>query len=366
MVSFWPWRSDDTSPASFEKTLSALSSKITTTQTTLDKTRASARRIKLLLVLYLGFAYLVYAIIQLVVVKYGNMGALEWAGMAGGPVFITLTRKLIGVYFNFYIDSLSKRLKSQQVQRAKTIQKLKDATKYDSTMELIEKYGGEKKNDGTRLDNENNSSNNKDGKQSQFHAPHTDVPNRTRLPPPPTANIQPRAPVNTGPHASTSSSPASSTLEPGAEFAPNAFSHPPPPAQPQVASYTPGPAETHWYDRVFDVLLGEDETQPKNRIVLLCQSCRLVNGQAPPGTRSLAELGVWRCMGCHAMNGAVDEGKRIVDEVLASSRQDVGDDGSSQTGEGSKAVDVTGTGEGESAATGVESLDGAKRRAKSK
>lgn len=106
MVSFWPWgvrlpnlspfthlcrradpfQSDDTSPASFEKTLSSLSSKITSTQTTLDRTRASARRIKVLLVLYLGFAYLVYAIVQLVVVKYRNMGALEWAGMAIGPV----------------------------------------------------------------------------------------------------------------------------------------------------------------------------------------------------------------------------------------------------------------------------------------
>ncbi|KAJ6782675.1 hypothetical protein PWT90_02437 [Aphanocladium album] len=174
MVSFWPWGSSETSPASFEKTLSALSTKITSTQTTLDKTRARARRIKVLLVLYLGFAYLVYAVLQLVVVKYWNMGPAEWAGMAGGPILITLLRKLVGAYFNFRTESLGKRLKDQTEERAKTIQKLKDATKYDSTMELIEKYGGEKKKkDAAAPDGQ-------DGKQPQQPAPqHGGAPNRT-------------------------------------------------------------------------------------------------------------------------------------------------------------------------------------------
>ncbi|KAJ4146979.1 hypothetical protein LMH87_001532 [Akanthomyces muscarius] len=358
MVSFWPWGSDDTSPASFEKTLSSLSSKITSTQTTLDRTRASARRIKVLLVLYLGFAYLVYAIVQLVVVKYRNMGALEWAGMAIGPVFIILTRKLVGAYFNFRTESLGRRLKDQQEERTKTIQKLKDATRYDSTMELIEKYGGEKKKEAARSDSKN-----KDGdKQSQQPVPPNGSPNRTRLPPPPTANIQPRTPI---PPASGPSSPEPNSLKPGAEFAPNAFTHPPPSLQAQQsAPVGGGPVESHWYDRIFDVLLGEDETLPKNRIVLLCLSCRLINGQAPPGTRSLAELGIWRCMGCHAANGVVDEGKRIVDEVLASSQQNVEEEVDTPVeSEGvHEAVDVSGSGDKVSSATGVESHDGAKQR----
>jgi hypothetical protein len=76
------------------------------------------------------------------------------------------------------------------------------------------------------------------------------------------------------------------------------------------------PAESHWYDRILDTLLGEDETAAKNRIVLICSSCHLVNGQAPPGTKSLSELGMWKCMACGASNGEMDEGKRIVQEVL--------------------------------------------------
>lgn len=80
----------------------------------------------------------------------------------------------------------------------------------------------------------------------------------------------------------------------------------------------PAPSEPHWYDRIFDVLLGEDETAAKNRIVLICRSCRLVNGQAPPGTKSLGEMGMWKCMACGTPNGEMDEGKRIVREVLKS------------------------------------------------
>jgi hypothetical protein len=102
------------------------------------------------------------------------------------------------------------------------------------------------------------------------------------------------------------------------------------------------PPESHWYDRILDTLLGEDETAAKNRIVLLCSRCRLVNGQAPPGTKSLSELGMWKCMACGASNGEMDEGKRIVQEVLGgrtpSIRVEPADDGVSRSS--SELVDV--------------------------
>lgn len=97
-----------------------------------------------------------------------------------------------------------------------------------------------------------------------------------------------------------------------AEFAPNAFA--PPPPQYNQADRSEG--ASHWYDRVLDLLLGEDETASKNRIALICQNCRLVNGQAPPGTKSLVEVGIWKCMACGASNGEANEGKRIIEEVL--------------------------------------------------
>ena len=110
-------------------------------------------------------------------------------------------------------------------------------------------------------------------------------------------------------------------IDASAEFAPNAFDNgnlPPSLAAQHDGAYL-GVSQSHWYDRILDLLLGEDETAPKNRIVLVCSRCRLVNGQAPPGTKSLAELGMWKCMACGAMNGELDEGKRIVKEVLGQS-----------------------------------------------
>ena len=109
------------------------------------------------------------------------------------------------------------------------------------------------------------------------------------------------------------SSPISPQAQQGqgaAEFAPNAFSAPP-----QYALAGEVNAGGNWYDRVLDLLLGEDETLPRNRVALICQNCRLVNGQAPPGTKSLADLGKWRCFGCGTINGEEDEAVKVVQEM---------------------------------------------------
>lgn len=155
------------------------------------------------------------------------------------------------------------------------------------------------------------------------------VPHRTNLPPPPTANI-PRQQLAPAPGPPTQ--PGSDTMFPqpqGAsppnsipvteEFAPNAFSQSPPP--PQTYARYEAATEPHWYDRVLDLLLGEDEVAAKNRIVLICKNCRLVNGQAPPGVKTLSEMGMWKCMSCGVMNGEIDEEKKIMQEVLQARRK---------------------------------------------
>ncbi|KAK6839973.1 hypothetical protein PG987_005839 [Apiospora arundinis] len=315
MVSFWPWKGEDSSPASFEKTLSTLSTKITATQLQLDKVRTRSRRIKVLWTLYLSFAYLVYAIVLILVVGYTNLGIWEWVGMAGGPVLIYVMRTLTHAYFTMRIETLEARLKDQQSERATTIQKLKDATKYDSTQELLEKYGGEKpkRNVPTHGDDDANKNakagGNKPNRRSSLGP--NGPPTRTNFAPPATANIQ-RPPSAQGTPTSIRhpnliplppSRPSSSHISPqrhqqqrefSEEFAPNADDLPHTP----YPQYDFNPNTHRWYDRILDLMLGEDETAPKNRIVLICQNCRLVNGQAPPGTKALAD------------------GKKIMREVL--------------------------------------------------
>ena len=81
-------------------------------------------------------------------------------------------------------------------------------------------------------------------------------------------------------------------------------------------------SQPQWYDRVFDLLMGEDETLPRNRIALICGNCRLVNGQAPPGTQSLEEIGRWRCGGCGGWNGVEAEAKKLVAEMREQAKTD--------------------------------------------
>lgn len=328
MVSLWPWKKDDSSTASFEKILSVLSTNITTTQARLEKARASSRRVRLLCTLYLSIAYLIYAIVVLVVIGGKSIGAYEWSGLAGGPVFIYLVRTAASAVYDVRIETLSSKLKGLQGERAKTIQKLKDATKYDSTLQLLEKYGGSdgnaksKRKGGEDTDADNKKSPARSRRQNPGPA------QRTHMPPPATANIRRDnvPPVNPGTPQPSGPGPQDHPLqqqhqriEPSAEFAPNAFeAQRPSSAHVPGAQYETNPAgiQHHWYDRIMDTLLGEDETAAKNRIVLICKECRLVNGQAPPGTTSLGEVGLWRCMGCGAKNGEENEGKRILKEVL--------------------------------------------------
>ncbi|KAF4634964.1 hypothetical protein G7Y89_g3140 [Cudoniella acicularis] len=341
MVSLWPWKGDDTSPASFEKALSALATKISKSQTQLDALRQRGRRLKALWTLYASFAYLLCFIILFLVVGWKNWSATEYTTVSGSPLLyvhfkikkqaillthssIYLIRKGITAYYTFRVDTVTQRLEDQQAERTKTIDKLKAATKYDSTQELLEKYGGAPP--ASKPKKQKAPSKSPKAVQDQVQRVGTG-------PPPPTANIsrsgqnqvpvpsQPSTPQqasNRVPPHLISSSPITPPQPVGPpEFAPNAF-----PASPQYANSGELAAEGHWYDRVLDLLLGEDETSPKNRVALICQNCRLVNGQAPPGTKSLAELGKWRCFGCGAWNGEEDEAAKVVQEIKERIEQD--------------------------------------------
>ncbi|KAJ5652915.1 hypothetical protein N7507_010341 [Penicillium longicatenatum] len=317
MVSFWPWKGDDNSAASFEKTLSTLSTKIAQTTNRLDQQRQSSRRFKALWTLYSTFAYLLYSIVLALVLGWESWGVKEYTAIAGGPVLIYGVRTSSARLFDYRISKAQRGLDDLHKQREETIEKLKVATKYNSTQQLLEKYGGEspKQSPSPKAESKN-------PKQATPQQP----AQRTGLPPPPTANIrrppmqppndpesmappsyqataqqqQPQQPIPNTP----SPIPQTPTDEPG--FAPNAF--------PSSGQYIEQP---HWYDRLLDVLLGEDEMQPRNRMAMICSSCRLVNGQAPPGIKTPEELGRWRCGSCGAWNGVESE----TTQMLSSLRQ---------------------------------------------
>ncbi|KAL6718308.1 hypothetical protein ACLMJK_004396 [Lecanora helva] len=254
----------------------------------------------------------------------------EYAVIAGGPIIIYIIRLALSTYYDYRTSNLQVQADDLQTQRDRTIEKLKTATKYNSTQELLKKYGGTP----TPKSQPTQGSNRKVTPKQQVPSEKT----RTQFIPPPTANIpgreelfprqvypqhavpqmemsQAREALNSPLQDRRSPQTPSSPLEISAEFAPNAF-----PAPPQYAQVNEG---SRWYDRLMDVLLGEDETRPGARLALICSQCRLVNGQAPPGMKRLEDLGKWRCGGCGAMNGEESEMKKIVSSIEKASQDEV-------------------------------------------
>nr|POF04047.1 protein lunapark-b [Quercus suber] len=320
MVSFWPFgRGDETSAASFEKVLSQLSTKINQATSRNEAFRQKQRRFKVIWTLYTAFAWILVALYLTLITGWSQWDAIEYTAMAGGPVLIYGVRQALSGYYGYRVANSQEHLEQLQKQREVAIQKLKAATKYDSTQQLLDKYGGA----GGKKQGSPQAARKKHTEEEPHDHVNQQQGQRTGFAPPPTANIAPRpvSGIQLPPSRPTSGSfsqgraPQPQNLEPTEEFAPNAFSASirPPPIRQQSTQYQEGGPK--WYDRVLDVMLGEDETQAKNRIALICQSCRLVNGQAPPGARTVEDIGTWRCSSCQAWNGVESEEKRVLREM---------------------------------------------------
>ena len=119
-------------------------------------------------------------------------------------------------------------------ERDETIEKLKRATRYDSTQELIEKYGASSKGNTpkTMMDGEKGA---KKRQSTGAQAHQGQGQQRVFIQPPPTANI-PRGPPQPQPQQQpqTASRPTSPPLPP-----------PPPPSQPKNSPQTPSPPLLH-------------------------------------------------------------------------------------------------------------------------
>ncbi len=251
-----------------------------------------------------------------------------------------MVRLAFATYYDYRTSKVQVHLDGLNKQRSTTIDKLKAATKYNTTQQLLEKYGGAQQSSPKPSPSSRGTPNSNAGiGQGSTGTPRG---GRTGVAPPPTANIprnnaglvsSPSTPQRQSPNVrdlpdrqnqqSHPNSPLSSPgqqsklLEPGPpEFAPNAF-----PPSTQYASTT-GADRGQWYDRFMDLLLGEDENLPKNRLALICKHCKLVNGQAPPGVKRLDEVGKWRCGGCGGWNGEENEAKKIVAQIHEQAKAD--------------------------------------------
>lgn len=221
-------------------------------------------------------------------------------------------RKLLDLYYNSRIGNTESKLDDLQKKQRDTVEKLKAATKFSTTQSIIEKYGG-----GYISTDADERKQLQGGPQTPPGHPNGSQPRpRPQAPTTPqqiqqqliqqqlmaqqrSAEKQQLSQPNANPNPVQKSAPSTPTLPvlnlPKTTTRPSSQQH----IQPEEAT------APRWYDRLLDVLVGEDETSAKNRYALICGSCRMVNGLAPPGTMTLEEMEGWGCARCGAMNGRV-------------------------------------------------------------
>ncbi|KAI5300119.1 hypothetical protein KEM55_009310 [Ascosphaera atra] len=105
---------------------------------------------------------------------------------------IYLVRHTLNAIFNYAIQKTSDQLLDLQKQRDETIDRLKEATKYNSTQKLLRKYASKPSSpaiNGNGNNGDDPGDGTKRGGRKQRNSMSA-MPGRTNLPPPPTANIR--------------------------------------------------------------------------------------------------------------------------------------------------------------------------------
>lgn len=245
---------------------------------------------------------------------------------------IYIVRYSLEAYYKQRISTAESQLQTLTKERDATIEKLKVATRYDATQQLLDKYGGA----GNKKPKAAGAGAGPKTLRRQASGALTGSADRKgkSRPAGPAFALPPTANVRTsldaaGPsreyimHPTPAGAPAPPAPQPGLPSSPGSSLSLASPmrglAVPAGKTFFPSPQyaatstsleagqASHWYDRILDVLLGEDETQARARLALICVQCRLVNGLAPPGARRIVDVGRWRCGGCGAWNGAEAE-----------------------------------------------------------
>lgn len=301
--------------ANYEKELQVLQTKLAETEKRLLSRRLRLRRTKGLFTLYSLVVYIVY--VGIVVAKNqlsrdqllsGNRLTL---GVLLGPPAIYVVRYVIQAVLGRFVSFDEDRIKYLRRQQEGKLEELKQKTGFYSTKAIVDRYEPTKK---------------EVKKPTQQSAKKQNVPtNRRQGVPPPTANV----PRNLPPTANVPMTPVVPAPGSNVHAAVPAIPKPVPVSEKDVvaakqsldkagvsvAPVSTGPYQRQWFDRVLDLLVGEDESAAQNRQALICSKCHNHNGLAPFG-KTAAEIR-YKCPGCGEWNGNLipSESAELVEEV---------------------------------------------------
>ncbi|KAA8909510.1 hypothetical protein TRICI_004475 [Trichomonascus ciferrii] len=215
------------------------------------------RRVKGFLTLYSAFAYTIYTAIVLV----GNRQQrqrLHWLGLVGAPFLVWLLRWILQKWYSWWSANNDEQIEALETRRKEMIEELKQNTNFYSTQALISRFDKDQAESRQEVEEELKRKESLDALKAQ----------------PPQEEFLSESQV---PMAS------------------------PYPTMPMV------PYQPKWYDRILDLVAGEDEYSPKLRYALICQQCTAHNGLAQPG--EVPEDVVYICPHCGFKNGKIPHQK---------------------------------------------------------
>lgn len=271
------------------------------------------RRVNGIFTLYSILLYAAYTIFAFI--RYNGSKKLEpahFAGLVVAPFLIWAVRRVIFWWFNRLTTANSEYINALRSEQQEKLEDLKQKTNFYSTKALLERFDSD-------FDKANKRKGNIQPKGG---------PKQPGLKPNPNAP-QPAGPAASGPARGPAGQPANhqpnkSIASADFEFAPNLPKLPQPQPQQQLPphgqapvpdqpAYPLGPAynanyQPSWYDKILDIIVGEDEYSPKARYALICQNCRRHNGLAQPG--ELPQYVIYICPQCGLRNGQEKKKRR--------------------------------------------------------
>lgn len=231
------------------------------------------------------------------------------------PVAIYLIRRFTAFWFHRSITYVTERNKALKAEQKEKIEELKQSTNFYSTKALLERFDSSYTAPPGGPNTEHNKNANKPTRPGPRSRGHSAANIKTQ-------QQQPRKADNgAAPNPKRSSfiaqdfefSPNIPSLQ-SAQGDPAAPTHITPQQQQQIIQQqlqqTPPASlapvhniayQPRWYDRILDVIVGEDEYSPKSRYALICVSCRNHNGLAQPG--ELPQYVIYICPRCGYRNG---------------------------------------------------------------
>lgn len=337
----WPFRRQKNTQ-SYEKKLSKLAVKINQRQQNLVNANIRLRRLKGAITLYCGAIYTVYSAIVIFGIRKRSW--IQIVALFLGPFGIWFLRWLIQSWYNWVRHSQEEHLKSLEIQHKELIEELKQKTNFYSTQALLDRYdAGGPSSSGSLASTPVKQHSSKDkvddndiagsprnlfiDKKEQLEQTHdtfgpvsnnNDENNNT--------NDQSHMQNHMQNHMQKGESLIDRQNDSPTQL-PSISSGMSVSSSSSFIPYTP-----KWYDRILDLLVGEDEQSAKNRQALICANCHTHNGLAQYG--ELAQNVVYICPRCGFRNGQLKQ--EPVLDAKSEDKNDTFDKSDEKTTDGTK------------------------------